>query len=77
MSVTGVVLVTLDDLIQIEPMVFVLPCPKVIKSIRSTLDMGMGIFPKKQRICLNTRYSKYLCKAVLTFAKIAATVGVA
>jgi hypothetical protein len=39
--------------------------------------MGMGIFPKKQTICLNTRYSKYQCKTVLTFPKIAATVGVA
>jgi hypothetical protein len=48
MSVTGVVLVTLDDQIQIEPMVFVLPCPKVTRSIMGTLDMGMGIFPKNK-----------------------------
>jgi hypothetical protein len=46
MSVTGVVVVTLDDLIQIESKVLVLPCPKVTRSIVGTLDMGMGIFAK-------------------------------
>jgi hypothetical protein len=48
MSVTGVVIVTLDDLIQIEPIVCVLPCPMVTKSIMGTLDMGMGIFAKNR-----------------------------